>query len=618
MTRLEVRAKRVKLQSLRDLLLILVVGLFIYCYKLGDSPLDRTEPHRALVAHQMVQSGDWLVPRLFGELYLRKPPLIYWIQAGTEKLFGVGNEFVWRFPSALGSALLAVALAAWSSRWFGRAARLPAGIACLALLALWDQDRGADIDALNTVASVVTTMIVLEIMYGPSATERRSAPFGTPPEEGGVLKHTLPSEEMKNHSIVSSIIWAILLAVSLAATLLLKGPSGFPPILGALIGPALLLRNWKPLRRPGVWIGLALGIATFVAYAAIAKSRIRSEGLQTDTAGLQEALQRMVLHNIHDLLPAATAPLLTILYALPVSLVLLYLPALVKQLPRGNAARERILALLGTFVAALLIWILAGNKNPRYEYVALPLLAPLVGAVGAAYYEGQFAARTARSIRFALTGSCVLFVIAQLFFLKKLLPIASEKTGLIVAAGVSVFAFLAVLTGTGAAIQNPKSKFQTLLPLALIALLAVPMAMRKNMERRKKSAANTARQLHDLVMADSSRLTPVGVASMIRDMPELFYYAHIPVQAFGEQHLADLAASAAPRWVVLADNDRFPEYTTVLRDIPNAFPHGATKLNMPDAHDKVYVGWYEPPAGSPRALHLIPRISDSASAGADD
>src|SRR5206468_426184 len=132
----------------------------------GVAPLAGTEPLRALVAHQMVQrGGDWMIPRIYGELYLRKPPLQYWIIAAFEKLFGVGNEFVWRLPSALGSALLAVFLAWWAGRWFGPRARLVAGFACLGILALWAQDRGGDIDALNTAASVVSACCILELGF---------------------------------------------------------------------------------------------------------------------------------------------------------------------------------------------------------------------------------------------------------------------------------------------------------------------------------------------------------------------------------------------------------------------------------------------------------------------
>jgi 4-amino-4-deoxy-L-arabinose transferase-like glycosyltransferase len=119
-----------RLSPLIELALIFVAGLFIYGWKLGVAPLAGTEPLRALVAHQMVQSGDLLVPHIYGELYLRKPPLQYWIVAAVEWAAGHGDEFIWRLPSAVGSAFLAVFLAWWGGRWFGDRARLVSGFSC--------------------------------------------------------------------------------------------------------------------------------------------------------------------------------------------------------------------------------------------------------------------------------------------------------------------------------------------------------------------------------------------------------------------------------------------------------------------------------------------------------
>jgi len=184
-----------------QLVLIFVAGMLIYGWKLGAPPIAGTEPLRALVAHQMVQSGTLLIPSIYGELYLRKPPLQYWIIAAAEKIAGVGNELVWRLPSAIGSAFLAAFLAWWTARWFGDRARLVTGFSCLALVALWSQDRGADIDALDTLASILTACCVLEMGFGP--TEKRG-------------------------------IWTTVLGLCVGAMLLLKGPAGLPTTIGAL------------------------------------------------------------------------------------------------------------------------------------------------------------------------------------------------------------------------------------------------------------------------------------------------------------------------------------------------------------------------------------------------
>src|SRR5687768_12758365 len=44
-------------------------------------PWPADEPRFALVAMQMVESGQWLFPHRGGELYSDKPPFFMWMQA---------------------------------------------------------------------------------------------------------------------------------------------------------------------------------------------------------------------------------------------------------------------------------------------------------------------------------------------------------------------------------------------------------------------------------------------------------------------------------------------------------------------------------------------------------
>jgi 4-amino-4-deoxy-L-arabinose transferase-like glycosyltransferase len=69
------------------------------------------EPRYAWVARAMAESGDWVTPRLYGEPWFEKPPLLYWGAALCFKLFGV-SEAAARLPSAI-SALLATLALAW-------------------------------------------------------------------------------------------------------------------------------------------------------------------------------------------------------------------------------------------------------------------------------------------------------------------------------------------------------------------------------------------------------------------------------------------------------------------------------------------------------------------------
>lgn len=86
---------------LRDLLLLLVVMGIPFLQYLGRLPLiDPDEGRYAQIPREMLERGDLITPTLNHVLYFEKPPLLYWINALSLKLFGL-NEFAARLPSAL-------------------------------------------------------------------------------------------------------------------------------------------------------------------------------------------------------------------------------------------------------------------------------------------------------------------------------------------------------------------------------------------------------------------------------------------------------------------------------------------------------------------------------------
>jgi len=74
-------------------LLFLCVSL-LFCGNWGV--LESSEARYAEISREMLQSQDWLHPRLLGINHLHKPPVAYWITALGLKLFGV-NPFGARF-----------------------------------------------------------------------------------------------------------------------------------------------------------------------------------------------------------------------------------------------------------------------------------------------------------------------------------------------------------------------------------------------------------------------------------------------------------------------------------------------------------------------------------------
>jgi 4-amino-4-deoxy-L-arabinose transferase-like glycosyltransferase len=100
------------------LVILLLAALGLYLVGNASVPLlDRDEPRYAQASRQMLQSSDWVVPRFLDDIRAKKPPLIYWLQAGSMRLLG-DNAFAARLPSALAVFLSAglLAVLVWRAR----------------------------------------------------------------------------------------------------------------------------------------------------------------------------------------------------------------------------------------------------------------------------------------------------------------------------------------------------------------------------------------------------------------------------------------------------------------------------------------------------------------------
>lgn len=78
---------------------------WIYGYRISTDPLVWEEPRRCLVAMEMIERGDYVVPRLLGKIYRNKPPLQNWLLV---LLSGNRVDRVQAFPLRL-TSLLALA-----------------------------------------------------------------------------------------------------------------------------------------------------------------------------------------------------------------------------------------------------------------------------------------------------------------------------------------------------------------------------------------------------------------------------------------------------------------------------------------------------------------------------
>ncbi|MGA2298095.1 MAG: glycosyltransferase family 39 protein, partial [FCB group bacterium] len=87
--------------EIRNIVLIIIIGVLFFIPYLGSVHLfDWDEINFAEASREMLVTGDYLTVRIDFQPFHEKPPLFFWLQAASMKIFGI-NEFASRFPNAL-------------------------------------------------------------------------------------------------------------------------------------------------------------------------------------------------------------------------------------------------------------------------------------------------------------------------------------------------------------------------------------------------------------------------------------------------------------------------------------------------------------------------------------
>ncbi|HNI52446.1 MAG TPA: glycosyltransferase family 39 protein [Accumulibacter sp.] len=208
------------------LLATVAVGALVFFWGLGSLPLlSYNEARRAIPASTMFVSGDWLLPRLNGDLYLAKPPLLYWLSAASAHLFGAANEWAVRLPSALAASVVAVLAYRYALRQFGPWPALFAVQILIANTSFAMDARRAQIEMLLTALCFSSLLAALHYTRGDG--DRR---------------------------------WLWLSYLLLGAATLTKGP------LALLFVTLPLLANALYQRQPRLWLALRDPIARVEVY----------------------------------------------------------------------------------------------------------------------------------------------------------------------------------------------------------------------------------------------------------------------------------------------------------------------------------------------------------------
>jgi 4-amino-4-deoxy-L-arabinose transferase-like glycosyltransferase len=135
---------------------VAALAIVLFFFHLGTYGLwEPDEARYAEIAREMLVSHNFVVPHLNYVPYIEKPPLVYWLSAGSMKLFGV-NEFAARLVNAAAALVGVLATYLFALRIFDYRRALVSGavLATSALYAIMAQVLTTDmlLTAATTIA----------------------------------------------------------------------------------------------------------------------------------------------------------------------------------------------------------------------------------------------------------------------------------------------------------------------------------------------------------------------------------------------------------------------------------------------------------------------------------
>jgi len=367
--------------------------------------IDRDEPRFAEASREMIERRDYIVPYFNNRLRLDKPPLTYWAQTLSYRVFGE-NDFAARFPSAIAAALTALVIFIWGTRLRGKE------------LGLW--------------AAIIFTLSLQTFIHAKAAVaDMWLVLFATLAHWSGW--ETLKCSPRNQGAAVSSPPWAIwrspflVFYLSLALGFLAKGPIAWTPLL-TVAAMIISTRDWQLVRSFKFVRGILLTLAVIALWGIPALIQTHGKfflvGIGRHVIG--RSLATMEGHGADSfgmyllLLPFYFVTVFISFFPWSIKL-----PWLVQRLWRERRAgiadpsysANKIDAYLLTGTAIIfVIFTLIKTKLPHYTLPAFPLLALLLARhwQQAAPSQAPAAVKSRRSLFeiIAVGAACIWIAIA--------------------------------------------------------------------------------------------------------------------------------------------------------------------------------------------------------------
>lgn len=135
-----------------EFVILLAVASLLYFTRLSTPNLRGEETRRGRVAMEMIQTGDWIVPRQQGRLFLSRPPLQNWIIGCVGLARGQVDWLAVRLPSACAMLLAVGLIYGYARGCLSPTGSLVAGLSFATMVQVIELGRLGETEALFTLA----------------------------------------------------------------------------------------------------------------------------------------------------------------------------------------------------------------------------------------------------------------------------------------------------------------------------------------------------------------------------------------------------------------------------------------------------------------------------------
>ena len=367
---------------------VLALTFGAYFLRVTQMPVFGEEPRRAVIAREMIETGDWVVPRVQGLTLFSRPPMQNWLIAVASVFTGDVNTWAIRLPSLLATLATVILVFAYSHRFSGTATAFLAGCAYATMYETLEYGRLGETEAVFT-ACVAGSLLLWDWGY----------------------------RDGWNRWLLWPLCYGIV-----AAGMLTKGLQA-PLYFGGAVGLQLLAtRRWRDLFSGPHLAGLALGIACVAAWEASFIARL--DWISGWNMFFIDVAGRFDAHN-----PAGTVahlfsfPLEVFAAMLPWSLLLL--PAFQAGVRRRLSPHRETIRFLAVAAAwsFFFVWVPSGSRS-RYFMPLMPCVAVLIAHIAEAWIQERWDAVRAVSIRRLFAGAAAVFAA---FYVGIALPLLAAR-----------------------------------------------------------------------------------------------------------------------------------------------------------------------------------------------